>query len=398
MLLLEVLLGAAALVVLAWVLILSVEVLSASSSTEGEPEPMGARPRLAVIIPAHDEASGIRDTLQCLTPQLRNGDRLLVVADNCRDDTASIAAGAGAEVVVRTDPSRRGKGYALDHGLRHLQLDAPPEVVLIIDADCRVSEGSVDRLARVCARTGRPVQALNLSHAPPGAGLGMRIAEFAFALKNHVRPLGLRRLGVPCQLTGTGMAFPWACIRMATLGTGHIVEDLKLGLELTSAGSPPLFCPQARVASDFPASGDGFKSQRTRWEHGYLGVLVTDAPTVLLKALSTGNRQLLALGLDLCVPPVALLTLLSVAVWLASALFYAVARGAVPLLIASAAAALLVLSVLTSWARYGRQILSLGSLALAIAYAFLKIPLYFRFLVARQFEWVRTKRDEDRPS
>jgi len=395
MLLLEVLLGAAAFAVLALVLILSVEVLIALSSKEGEPEPMGPRLRLALIIPAHDEASGIRDTLQRLTPQLQNGDRLVVVADNCTDDTAAIASAAGAEVIVRTDASRRGKGYALDFGLRHLGLDAP-EVVLIVDADCCVSEGSVDRLARVCAQTGRPVQALNLSLAPAGAGLRMRIAEFASILKNRVRPLGLRKLGMPCQLTGTGMAFPWACISTATLGTGHIVEDLKLGLELTGAGSPPLFCLQARVTSYFPASGEGFKSQRTRWEHGYLGVLVTDAPTVLLKALSTGNRQLLAQGLDLCVPPIALLTLLGVAAWFASALLYAVARVALPLLIASTAAALLTLSVLASWARYGRQTLSLGSLALAIAYAFLKIPLYLRFLVARQFEWVRTKRDEDR--
>jgi len=195
---------------------------------------------------------------------------------------------------------------------------------------------------------------------------------------------------------GTGMAFPWACLSAATLATGHIVEDLKLGLELAGVGCAPLFCPEAQVTSFFPASERGFKSQRTRWEHGYLGVLVRDAPAVLLKSVFTLNGGLLALALDLCVPPVALLTLLAVAVWIAGAMFYVFTRVDLPLLIASAAAALLALSVLASWARYGRQILSLGSLAFAIAYAFLKIPLYFRFLVARQFEWVRTKRDEDR--
>ncbi|MGH8288890.1 MAG: glycosyltransferase family 2 protein [Steroidobacteraceae bacterium] len=394
MLLLEVLIGAAALATLPAVIILSMEVLAALLGKEDEPElASGTRPRIAVVIPAHNEASGILDTLQDLIPQLQNGDCLLVVADNCTDDTAAIASAAGAEVILREDLTRRGKGYTLDFAIRHLQR-SPPEVLLIVDADCHVGKRSVDRLARVCARTGRPVQALNLSRALPESGLSIRIAEFASILKNQVRPLGLRRLGLPCHLMGTGMAFPWIPISQATLATGHIVEDLKLGLELMGAGHPPVFCPEARVSSYFPASEAGFVSQRTRWEHGYLEVLVRDAPAVLLKSLSTLDGQMLVMGLDLCVPPIALLTLMVSAVWAASALLCVLARVELPLVIASAAAALLALSVLASWARYGRQTLSLWSLALAIGYALLKIPLYLRFLVARQFEWKRTKRED----
>ena len=123
--------------------------------------------------------------------------------------------------------------------------------------------------------------------------------------------------------------------------------------------------------------------------------LVKDAPKVLFKSLATRNGALLALGLDLCVPPLALLTLLVVAVWTASALLFVLSQVRLPLVISSAAAGLLMLSVLASWARYGRRILSLGALALAIPYALRKIPLYGRFLVARQLDWVRSKRDQD---
>lgn len=396
MLLLEVLLGAAALAVLLPATVLSVEVLASLFWREGEPPlASGARPGVAVVIPAHNEASGIRVTLQSLDSQLRPGDRLLVVADNCTDDTAAVAAAGGAEVIVRQDLTARGKGHALDFAMRHLGRN-PPEVVMIVDADCHVTATSVDRLARVCARTGRPAQALNLSRAPPQSGLKIRVAEFASVLKNKARPLGLRSLGLPCHLMGTGMAFPWRCISEATLATSHIVEDLKLGLELMSRGHPPIFCPEAQVSSYFPASDAGFASQRTRWEHGYLGVLVTDAPGVLLKSLSTPDARLLAMGLDLCVPPIALLTLTVFAVLAASAILFALAHVQLPLLIASAAATLLAVSVLTAWARYGRETLSLLSLALAIAYAVVKIPLYLRFLVARQLDWIRTRRDEDR--
>ena len=102
--LLELLIGAAALALLAPVLILAAEVAAALFAEEHAPAPpAGTRPRVAVLIPAHDEGSGIGDTLRALIPQLRHGDRLLVVADNCADDTAAVAATEGAEVIVRSD-------------------------------------------------------------------------------------------------------------------------------------------------------------------------------------------------------------------------------------------------------------------------------------------------------
>ena len=99
--------------------------------------------------------------------------------------------------------------------------------------------------------------------------------------------------------------------------------------------------------------------------------------------------------LDLSVPPLALLTLLLAAAWCASAIFLIFMHAIFPLGIATTATVLLVLSVLMAWLRYGRRIISLGSLALGIIYALWKIPLYAKFLVARQMDWVRSKRNED---
>lgn len=391
---LEIAIAVAALALLVPILTLTVEVL-ASIPARAWPAPEAGRPSLAVVMPAHDEAALIGASVGAILPQLSPTDRLIVVADNCSDDTAALGRAAGAQVIVRNDPARRGKGYALDFGVRHLEAD-PPDVVLIVDADCRVAEGCIDRVARACRAASRPVQALYLMHAPAGTGLTGRIAEFAWTLKNRVRPTGMRRLGLPCQLMGTGMAFPWSCIARAQLASGHIVEDLKLGLELARDGSPALFCPEALVTSDFPASAEGFKSQRTRWEHGYLGVILRDAAPMLVRSLAQRSLPLLALSLDLCVPPIALLVLLTGAVWLAAALFYVLAGPATPLLLASAELALLAGCVLIAWARYGRDIISGASLAFAPVYALGKIPLYARFLVARQIDWVRSKRDHER--
>lgn len=351
------------------------------------------RKRLTILVPAHNEAANIAVTLRSIAPQLGCSDRLIVVAHNCSDDTAAVAAHGGAEVIVRVDRTRRGKGYALDYGIRFLEGD-PPDIVVVVDADCQLAPGSVDRLARLCARTDRPVQAMYLMHAARDAGVRMRIAEFAFLVKNQVRALGLHRLGFPCQLMGSGMAFPWKTLNRATLATGHIVEDLKLGIDLARAGAPPAFCPDALVNSDFPASSDGIKSQRTRWEHGHIGVILKEAPRLLLQSIVKRDFKLMALAIDLSVPPLALLSLLVVIVWCASFLLYLNQGSSLPLKLATMAGVLLGLSVLMSWHRYGRRIISLGELAFAVLYAFWKVPVYVKFVVARQLDWVRSRRDE----
>jgi cellulose synthase/poly-beta-1,6-N-acetylglucosamine synthase-like glycosyltransferase len=394
--LLKLLLETAALLSLLPVSVLFLEILLAVTKSARSVPQSGERRRVTVVMPAYNEASIIADTLRSIAPQLSESDRLLVVADNCLDDTAAIARSEGAEVIVRSDLARRGKGYALDFGIRHLELD-PPDVVIVIDADCQVAPGSVDKLARLCAHTARPIQALYLMYAGKNAGLKMRIAEFAWIVRNQVRPTGLHRLGLPCQLMGTGMAFPWLSIRTAKLATGHIVEDLKLGIDLARAGTPPMFCPDALVTSEFPTTSDGVQGQRARWEHGHLSVIVSDVPSMLLRSLTKPNINLLALTLDLSVPPLALLTLLVLVVWCASTIFFIFANIVLPFGIATTAALLLVLSVLMSWLRFGRRIISLRSLALAIGYALWKIPLYGKFLFARQADWVRTKRKEDEP-
>src|SRR4029077_10387036 len=73
------------------------------------------RLRFDVVVPAHDEALAIEGVVANLRKLdwPADGFRVLVVADNCTDTTAALARAAGAEVLERNDPTRRGKGYAL---------------------------------------------------------------------------------------------------------------------------------------------------------------------------------------------------------------------------------------------------------------------------------------------
>ena len=375
------------------VLVLALQVLAAwraPAARAAEPQ-SSPRPRAAVVIPAHNEATGIGATLSDLLAQRGPLDRVIVVADNCSDDTAAVARRCGAEVLERHDLTRRGKGHALDHGVRSLQ-DDPPEVVVFVDADCRLAPGALEAIVRRAARHGRPVQALYLMHAPRGAGMRQRIAAFAWIVKNLVRPLGFSRLGLPCQLMGTGMAFTWPVLSRITLANSHLTEDMKLGVELALAGHPPMFAPEALVTSEFPVSSEGERTQRERWEHGHLDILTRLGPRLLWRGVRRADVASIGLAADLLVPPLTLLMMLVALVSVGVALVAWVA--AVPALAAVALAmlALFFASIGLAWWRHGREVVSLGDLLAVPRYALAKIPMYLRFLVRRQSNWIRTRR------
>lgn len=359
------------------------------------PDDADPRPRLAVLIPAHDEAGGIAATLATLTPQLRPGDRLLVVADHCNDATADVARTGGAEVTVRQGAAERGKGHALAFGAAHLAAGAAPEVLVVVDADCRLEAGSLTALARAAAAQGGPVQALYLMHQPPGRdGLGARVATFAWRVKNGLRPSGWQRLGWPCQLTGSGMAWPFALVPPAQLASASVVEDMQLGLQLAAAGHAPQWCAEARVHSEFPSDPAAVQTQRTRWEHGHLGLLQHTALPLLGRALGRRDAALAALALDLAVPPLALLVVLTGALAaLALVLWGLDWVDAVAPLALGGLLGLLALGVLRAWWLCGRDLLRATELLRAPLVLLAKLPLYLRYLTRRQTRWVRTKRD-----
>jgi cellulose synthase/poly-beta-1,6-N-acetylglucosamine synthase-like glycosyltransferase len=393
---LEILALACSALLLLPVLVLVTESLAALRPPRGAPAGRAPNTRCAVLVPAHDEEACIRTTLASVVPQLRPGDRLLVVADNCADRTAEFARSAGAAVVERVDPDRRGKGFALDFGVRALEPD-PPDVVVVVDADCLVRPGGIDLLVGEADRTGRPVQAVYLLDPPPGAGVRAQVSGFAFRFKNQVRPLGLDRLGLPCLLTGSGMAFPWEVLRGARLASANITEDMRLGLDLACAGHPPKLCARAGVHSVLPSGRQAAYRQRTRWEHGHMGTLLTQAPRLLVAAVRQRRLDLLGLALELSVPPLSVLGLLYAAAAAAAGLLWSAAGAPLPAALLACGGLAAAGALLASWARFGRKSLPFTSLLAAPLYALGKVPIYLAFVLRPQRAWARTARDRPAP-
>jgi cellulose synthase/poly-beta-1,6-N-acetylglucosamine synthase-like glycosyltransferase len=348
---------------------------------------------LTVLVPAHDEENGIVATLFGILRQLHDGDRLVVVADNCRDRTAALARSAGAEVVERFDEERRGKGFALDAGIRYLE-KMPPEIVIVMDADCCPQPGALDRLRDAVVASGRPVQARYLMKAPADATMDFAVAEFAFLVKNQVRPSGMAKLGLPCQLTGTGMAFPWALLSRTHLAHANLVEDMKLGLDLARAGHPPQFLEDAVVTSLFPYSAEGAKSQRRRWEGGHLAMSLASLRS-LLDLATWRNPAYLFLLLDVLIPPLTLLGFLLVSMVIFATALASVGIAISPLVISAMNLFLLIAATGAAWLARGRQTLPADKLRRIPRYALGKLTFYPRAILrGAGGGWIRTDRNK----
>lgn len=350
---------------------------------------------ITVLMPAHNEEAGISETIASVRAGLNPSGRVLVIADNCTDNTAQVAKAAGADVIERNAPEERGKGYALAFGLDHLK-EAPPEVVVLVDADCRVEPGQLQHLANVAHELQRPAQAEYLLQPPSNPTPKSRVSGLAIVVKNHVRALGLSKVGLPCQLTGSGMAFPWEILTKAPPTGSYLVEDMLIGLELARAGHAPCFVPDVQVLSKLPVEDSSGAKQRRRWEHGHLQTIATYGVPVTIEGLTAKSRNLIAMGLDILVPPMALLLVLLAGAWVASGIVGLVGFWTLPFSLINYSLSMVVFAVFLSWIGFGRTVLPPEHLGEIPKYIAWKLPLYFSFFSKGSHqEWERTDRSDD---
>jgi GT2 family glycosyltransferase len=275
-------------------------------------------PPAVVLVPAHDEEAVVARCVASLVEGEPHGAHVVVIADNCHDKTAEIAAEAGATVWSRTDPSRPGKGAALEWALARLdEEDHPAEVVLVVDADCVASPNLVAALASTVAAGADAAQCdyvVENAAASPAAGL--RYA--GFALINSVRPRGKDAVGLSCGLLGTGMALSREALRDVPWCTETLTEDKEYHLRLLMAGKRARFVADASVRSPMPESHDGGVEQQLRWETGNVGLMRSWLPRLVGRAFDDRDGRFAHAAWELLVAPLSLLAAQTMAAGLAA--------------------------------------------------------------------------------
>jgi cellulose synthase/poly-beta-1,6-N-acetylglucosamine synthase-like glycosyltransferase len=351
----------------------------------------GAPPKTCILIPAHNEEAIINATLARLKDALPTGASILVVADNCTDNTAEVVRKSGFAVLERFDAKRRGKGYALAHG-RSWLTEEPPDCVIIFDADCATDAASLANLARFSVATMSAVQAGYFFEPDLSVSAKVQISNFALWVKNIVRQRGACRLGGGAILTGTGMAFPWRIFAELPLATASIVEDLALTIDLVRAGKAPAYLDQATVYSTAAAEVATLE-QRSRWEHGFLGVARSHGWPMLRSGILRMDRKSALLGLHLLVPPLALLLATSFSVVIVLSGLAVLIDNWLPFAVSALALGIAMLSVILAWISGGHRWLKAKAILLVPFYVAWKIPLYLRYALGQTATWIRTDRN-----
>jgi GT2 family glycosyltransferase len=354
--------------------------------------PCGAPPRLhfAIVIPARDEEATIGGTLAALA-ELEHPPELvevIVVADNCADDTAIAAARAGATVWTRSGGGG-GKGGALAWALGRLAGALPDvDAVVVVDADCAVTPNLLTAVeARI--RAGASVVQVAYLVGNPDASAVAALRYASFALVNLVRPLGKARLGLSAGLFGTGMAFRRELLARHPWASHSLVEDQEQHLRLVAAGERVMFAPEARVVSAMPTTLRRSSSQQLRWDAGRARLIRTWTPRLLAAGLRRRDAAQLHAALEPLVPPQSLLLAANLAAALlalrAGPVLRRVAAGNLAGQAAFVAGGLvLVRSPATVW----------RSLACAPALVAWKLALLVRLWSGRgPTRWVRTERE-----
>jgi len=361
----------------------------------GDGRSAGSAVRLAVVVPAHNEESGIARCVAGLSAAAREAVgpawdnrpdgplAIVVVADNCADATAARAREAGARVLERTDTERRGKGYALEFAFGRLLAEGY-DAVAVVDADT-VVEPNV--LAAMCGLLAEGADAVQTRYGVlnAAASLRTRLMNVALLAFNVLRPRGRERWGLSVGIFGNGFALARGTLAAVPYDAHSVVEDLEYHLRLVRAGRAVRFADAATVRADMPVGGRGVETQRARWEGGRFRMIIDTVP-MLAGAVVRGQWRLLEPLFELLLLPLAFhvaLLVLTALVPFAPSQWYALA-----------AIALVALHVVAGIVVGGGSWRDLAALAVAPAYVVWKLALAPAIARAsrRKTEWVRTER------
>lgn len=277
--------------------------------------------RIAILIPAHNEEKVI---VRCIDSLMHSDHRgfireIIVIADNCSDDTANIARKAGAFVIERINPQIRGKGAALDYALTIL---APTgyDAYIVVDADSIVKENFLYTMGDNF-KQGKDVLQCAYHVLNPEDSPRTSLMNISLLAMNHFKPFGREKLGLSVGILGNGFGFTSQILQNVPYKANSVTEDIEYHMLLISKEVRVHFIDQTFVLSDFPTVDTGAQSQRARWEGGRFFLQRTMGPR-MLRQLCSGELRFLEPFLELMSLPLSFESIVILLLFLSSISFF----------------------------------------------------------------------------
>lgn len=230
--------------------------------------------KFALIIAAHNEEMVISQIIE----SMKNLDYphdfydIFVIADNCNDDTASIARACGAEVYVRNSKDNRGKGYALEWMFgKVFAMETKYDAVAVFDADNLLSRNFLKEMNFKLNAGFKVVQGYIDSKNPHDSWISESYS-IAFWTANRLFQLARSNLGLSNQIGGTGFCMELDILKKLGWGATCLTEDLEFTCKLVLNNYKVGWCHNAVVYDERPIGLKSSWVQRKRWMQGFTDV------------------------------------------------------------------------------------------------------------------------------
>lgn len=247
---------------------------------------------LTVLIPAHKGGTvpgslaqpQILETIASLRSQTVPPDNIVVLANNCQDDTPELAKAAGVDVqMVPSNPHK--KAGALNWWLNsHLQDLCDDDLILVMDADSALDQTFIANAIKYVNRGYHAIGGVFMGKDGGGGFVGMlQRNEYA----RYARDVA-RRKGKTLVLTGTATVFTVRCLRDVirrrqdgsipnSAGRGQpaevydtkaLTEDNEITFALLHIGYAIIAPPECGLRTEVMETWSDLAKQRERWKRG----------------------------------------------------------------------------------------------------------------------------------
>lgn len=236
---------------------------------------------VTVLIPAHNEEDCIGATIASLKQQSHAPARIVVVADNCTDDTVKIAEAAGVTVFPTVGNTKKKAG-ALNQALAAILPDqGDNDVIMVMDADTVLDQGFLETAVQRLSNDRALMAVGGLFYGEEGCGLIGQFQRNEYA--RYAREIRRRR-GKVYVLTGTASLFRPRALRTVAAERGRslpgvagdvydtiaLTEDNELTLAIRSLGGLMVSPAQCTVVTEVMPTWRTLWNQRLRWQRGAL--------------------------------------------------------------------------------------------------------------------------------
>lgn len=263
--------------------------------------------RFAVLVPAHNEELLIgtlcKSLLEVDYPKAQYV--VHVIADNCTDNTPSIAATYGVHVLQRNDPANAGKGQALAWALRQIDLDRF-DAVFIVDADNYVDGNVLVELNRLINGGEQAIQCYNAVGNCEDSWF-TQLLHVSRTIGNQLYHEAKYRLGLSSYLMGNGLCFRADLLKQKGWTAFSAGEDWEYYAQLVELGVMIGFAAKAKVFHQESKSLSQATSQRLRWSSGRFSIARTLGVRLLMKGVKEKNWRIIDASFPLLFPNYSLL-------------------------------------------------------------------------------------------